>query len=99
MARVFRFISQDYDILDLLDGGVTNIYTVEKFHFQMLYPDGNISYRELDYKTTYKNRQSIRLALTLLVVKHSPKWYYVQYVDIFPIKVTALEIKFYGKKS
>lgn len=91
MARTFRFISQDDAILENLDRSFKN-YRITAFHFELLTPAaGNIMQQKVDYSTKYENSYPVRMALTNLVIKHAPKWYF-KYMDIMPIKVTKLEI-------
>jgi hypothetical protein len=89
----FKFISDDKNILNTLNREYRN-YRITKFHFQILTPErGHVLNRELNYITTVrKDWTPIKRILTLLVLKHGPRWYY-KYVDTFPIKVLELEIQ------
>jgi len=89
----FKFISDSEDISELLNKSFKN-YRVIKFYFEIITPKSGIRInRELNYITTVRQDwTSIKKTLTLLVLKHTPKWYY-KYINSFPVKVTKLEIK------
>lgn len=94
--KPFKFISQEYDIIDTINSCEENTFRIIDFSFQILLPNGNILNRELNYEKQFFD-VSIKKALTFLVIRHSPKWYYL-HVDTFPVKVITLKIKKGGAK-
>ena len=90
--RNFRFISDDEDLLQIAKRSYKN-YTVVAFHFEIITPKaGHKIARQINYPTPVrKDWFPIARILTLLVIKHSPAWFY-EYVDTMPVKITKLII-------
>lgn len=90
MAKNFRFISQDYSILDELEMNRSGGFYVREFVFQLVTPKGNIM--ELSASPfEAKGAMSLKSVLTYLVLRQAPHWY-AKYIDIFPVKVIKLRV-------
>jgi hypothetical protein len=68
-------------------------YVISQMTFELLMPkNGEIMSRTIEYKTGFKAFFPLKMALTELVLKHSPGWYCKEEYRKIPVKVISLTI-------
>ncbi|MDX9848835.1 MAG: hypothetical protein RBT74_17790 [Tenuifilaceae bacterium] len=89
MGKTFRFISENEQVLEKLNCTFVGPYRVDVFDFDIITPKGHImKYKWFNYSAP--SGTTVKEALTQVVLKLAPKWYY-KYIDTYPVKINTLK--------
>jgi hypothetical protein len=99
MVKVFRFISNEPEILKLVETKFEQ-YEIYTFSFEVLSPfKGFAIAYSIQGTSVYTDSYPVKYALTKMVLEKAPSWF-IDYIDIMPVKITALSLqKTFGKKT